>query len=206
MWKLVAACLALSSLTLDASAEEIGRAKVNGKTVILDANGTWTYAEAGGSGAPVELACDGGNKVSVKKIPMEFCFANGWQKAEASDSFDVKGFNKELDIYVGAVIERSPIGKKTLRNAIIKNAANVTKVGESEIPVIKEANVSVNGQDWNYIEYDVTFEGAQYRFGNYYASLGERGAVQVVFWCAKAYFEESKPSIDEMFKNVVLRQ
>lgn len=194
---------ALALLFSTAQAAEIGRAQLNGRTIIVDGSGSWTYADA--AAAPSALSCNDGKLVSSRKIDFSLCVKSPWTvDAAASDSFEISLKDNADEIYSGIITERTNIPEKALAEAIISNAATGTGVRVEDIPVVKREKLMLNNVEWNYVEYDVNFNGIQLRFANYYKSLGEGGAVQMVFWCGRNFFEKVQPAIAEIAGSVSL--
>lgn len=174
---------------------------LNGKTVILDTNGTWTYAPA--APAPAAAACADGRLVDSKKLPMTVCLPSDWKiDTTASGSFEIQAIQTSTDTYFGLVTERTIMSAANLRTAILYNASSATGVREEDIPILSETKEQIGGKEWDLIVYDVDFKGNKFRFGNYYRSLGELGAVQAVFWCSTPYFDQVKADIGKLASGI----
>lgn len=187
-----------------ATAAEIGRVELNGRSIVIDDNGTWTYADPGAAANGSGVDCTGGTTLTSKKLNVSFCVKAPWKvQTDANASFEYSVYDLSDEIYSGLITERAKMPIETLEFAIIANAASATGVSREQIPVIKQEKLQLNGRDWRYIEYDVNFKGADFRFGNYYTTLGEAGAVQYVFWCSKAYFETNRPKIQALAATLV---
>ncbi len=198
---LIVACAALAFLAPQfAAAEEAGRAQLNGRTIILQAGGTWKYADDAPTAA---VDCSGGKVIKSKKLNLSVCVVQPWKiDPTPSEAMEFQLLEPEQDIFVGFITERAPMPFAVLKEAIISNAARATGVHAEDVPVLKESKVALNGKEWNYIEYDVDFKGAKFRFGNYYVSLGDLGVAQMVFWCSKAYFDQNRPLIEALAAKV----
>jgi hypothetical protein len=178
-----------------ASAAEIGRVDLNGRTLIIDDTGTWKYAE---QSAAVDSACSDGQLMKSRKLDLSVCVREPWIIDDKSGAeFEIKFTDHDDEIFAGLITERSNLPLKMLEYAILTNAADATGVRKKDIPVIKKSKIKINGVEWSYIEYNVDFKGAKFTFGNYYISLGETGAVQAVFWCSKAYFDKNRKIIED---------
>lgn len=184
-------------------AAEIGRTTVNGRAVILDSAGTWTYADAAGAAPLATRDCATGNSIVSKKLPISLCINKPWRIDNSpSSAMELQATNADLDLYVGLITERTQMPIANLRGAILYNAAGAAGIRPEDVPILKESVDTVNAVTWNYIEYEVTISGAKFRFGDYHKSLGELGVVQVAFWAPAAYFEQSKPAMVEMMNTV----
>jgi hypothetical protein len=201
--------LSLVILTLVATgshAEEIGRATINGRTVIIDGAGTWAYENIPAGAAAQAVDCSEGRKIQSKKIKMSLCIAPPWRlDSSPPESMEMQAINKDIDLYFGLVTERTPIPLAGLRKAILYNAAQATGVREEDIEISTESKSKIGSHEWSYIEYKVTFSGANFRFANYYASLGDKGLVQSVFWCAESFFAECQPAILKFMSTVEMQ-
>ncbi|NJM31469.1 MAG: hypothetical protein HC855_16525 [Rhizobiales bacterium] len=200
---------ALSLLPLSftpALAEEIGRATIDGREVVIDSNGTWSYADGAAAAGQQAPAC-AGNVLESKKVGVSFCLAAPWKLDSApAGAMEIQAHHPESDIYFGLIPERTQMPAEALRRAIIYNAAQATNTQEKDIPVAAESKETFNGKEWNYIQYDVDFSGAKFTFANYYVTLGDRGVVQAVFWCSPAYFEQNKDAMKAMMTGFSLAQ
>lgn len=187
-----------------ASAAEIGRVELNGRTIVVDDNGTWTYAGQGSAANGAGVDCSAGTVLQSKKVNVSLCVTSPWKvQSDANESFEYSVYDLADEIYSGLITERAKMPMETLEFAIIANAASATGVSREQIPVVKQEKLQLNGREWRYIEYDVNFKGAEFRFGNYYTTLGDAGAVQYVFWCSKAYFESNRPKIQALAATLV---
>jgi hypothetical protein len=199
--------LLTSLLTTVALSEEIGRAVINGKAIVVDGNGTWKYADAPLAATTPETAdCGTGSTIKSKKLPLSLCIAPPWRLDQSPQgSMEMQAVNGEADLYFGLVTERSPVPLAMLRKAILYNAAQATGVREEDIAVAKEELATINGYEWNYIEYDVNYQGAKFRFSNYYGALADVGNVQAVFWCSPAYFDQNKQLVQKFMSTINLQ-
>lgn len=182
-------------------ADEIGRHEINGRAIIIDSNGTWTYAEE----APESTReCVDGNSVASRKLRLSICVRSPWKmdNTGGTGSFEFQFDNNQSEIYGGAITEKTELPLEALEYAILKNAADAMGLRNDDVPVWKKSKVTLNDVEWRYIEYDITLKGAAFRFGNYYISLGETGVAQVAFWCGRAYFEKNRKQIEEMASSI----
>jgi hypothetical protein len=190
--------LAVSPL---ASAEEIGRVPLNGRTVILQSDGTWAYDAAAVSAA--DTNCDKGNRIKSKKLDLSVCVSLPWKvDSTPSEAMEFQLIEPDQDIFAGFITERTSMQAKLLRKAILGNAASAIGVREEDVPIVKESKISINGTTWDYVEYDVNLQGAKFRFGNYYVSFGDKGVAQIVFWCSLPYFDANRPTIEALVATV----
>jgi hypothetical protein len=201
------AFILFSFCSLAASASEIGRATIDGRTVIVDSNGTWTYADAIQSPQAAGLVCTNGSISKSKKLPISFCLEKPWVlDISPPGSMEFQVLNRDLDLYFGLITERTQMDMAGLRRAILYNAATASNISEQDVPIAKETKEMINGTEWNYIEYDIAIVGGKFRFGNYYVILGDRGVAQMAFWSNTTYFEENRPTMIAMMNKVLLEK
>lgn len=187
-------------MSVGAWAEEIARHEINGRAIIIDSDGTWKYAEA--VAAPTGECADG-NIITSKKINLSMCIDSAWRiDNKTSGNFEFQFYNASSEIYGALVAERTGVPTEALEYAILFHAANAMGLRNEDVPVLKKSKVTLNGVEWNYIEYDIKLNGANFRFGNYYISLGETGVAQIPFWCGRAYFEKNRKQIEEMASTI----
>lgn len=188
-----------------ASAAEIGRTTIGGRTAIIDSNGTWAYVDTGPQVS--DSSCATGTSIKSKKLPIHFCVDKPWVMDNAPPgAMEFQVVHRDLDLYLGMIFERTQMELSGLKGAILYNAAAANGVRAEDVPIRKESTEAINGIDWSYIEYDVKVSGGNFRFGNFYTSLGERGVVQSVFWSNTTYFDEGKPAILAMMAKVFVEK
>jgi hypothetical protein len=184
-----------------APAAELGRVPMNGRTVIIDDNGTWSYAP---DNAPVAVnTCIAGRVLQSKKLPLSLCLPSNWKIVKPDGSaFEIQAVDLQTDTYFGLITERTIISREFLKQAIIEYAASAMQTTSDNVPIISETREQIGGKDWDYIIYDITLRGSKFRFGNFYLSLGDLGAVQVVFWCSTPYFDEVKEELRKVAQGI----
>lgn len=194
-------CLSTSFLVLalPSAADEIGKATIGGRTVIIDSNGTWRYASEAGATPLQSTDCAAGYGYKDKKLPFAFCLPTSWKIDQTPQgSMELQAHNNDLDLYMGVIVERSEMTAEMLRSAALYNAATATGVRTEDIPIVTENKQSFAGQEWNYLSYDVVFSGSKFRFGNYGAVLPKGGVIQVVFWSSPTFFDQNKAAMVEV--------
>jgi hypothetical protein len=206
--RLTTLCVVLGSVffgTCGAMSAEIGRATVAGRLVVLDSNGTWAYADEASAASPQDATCASGNVIKSKKLPISICVTKPWRIDEtAPGSMEMQVVQTELDLFVGLVTERTQMPVSTIRQAILANAASFAGIRAEDVATLKDTSETLNGVEWKYIEYEVVYSGAKFRFGNFHQSLGELGAVQVAFWSSAAYFDQNRSAINDFMNGVKL--
>lgn len=164
---------------IPAVGEQIGTAIVNGRTVILDDNGTWKYR--GASGNSSSALCDHVNKtkVCIKKV--------GWKRLPKRGDF-VAMYSYNSRYYFGIIHEpygtKDGVSASSLRKAFIENAASGAKTTPENIPVLSSED-SVPGhpelQSLTYLMKDSNSRSLTFVFHNVFHLTGKK-SVQYVFW------------------------
>ena len=199
-----AACLAVFAFVQPLIAEELGRVQFNGKSIILQGDGTWKYAD---ETSVTEGACTADRTQQSKKLPVSFCLPQGWRLVtNPGEAMEFEAVQGDKDIYVGLITERTTMTSSAVREAILYNAASAASIRASDVPIVAEEKRYFSGVEWSYIVYDVNFNGAAFRFANYYRAHGDKGAVQLVFWGSKTYFDEDKQLLEAVASTLVIRQ
>jgi hypothetical protein len=203
----VAIFLSASFAASFATAEEIGRTTIGGRTAVIDSNGTWVYADGNAGAQASNATCETGSKIKSKKLPISFCVYKPWGlDSTPPSSMEFQAVNSDLDLYFGLITERTQMDLAGLKDAILYNAASASGLRSEDVPILKESKETINGVEWNYMEYDIAISGGNFRFGNYFVSLGDRGAVQAAFWSSRSFFETNKPGMIAMMNKVVLEK
>jgi hypothetical protein len=183
--------------------EQIGTAVVNGRTVILDDNGTWKYKDE--SDTQINTKCDnvGETKLCIQDM--------GWVKLPKRGDF-VAMYSYSSKYYFGIISE--PYGKKdgvnakSLREAFIANAAAGAKTTPENIPVVASDD-SVPGhpelQSLTYLMSDSNNRSLTFVFHNVF-HLSDHKSVQYVFWgVGKNLTSDFKSVITQTLDNTTFR-
>lgn len=203
LWAIVVSLsVSLIALSAPAFGEIIGQADLNGRTIVVDGNGTWVYKD----GEPLSsINCENGKSIKSSKLDLSVCMQEPWRlSASPSSSFEFQLDDIKHDLYGGIITERIAMPAEVLEEAILYNAALGSNVRVEDIVVTQRSKANLNNKEWNYIEYDVNFKGVYFRFANYYISLGEAGSAQFVFWCSKPYFDSNKKYIESVVATLIV--
>jgi hypothetical protein len=175
---------------------ELGRVDFQGKTIILFDDGTWREAAAGTTEVQ---GCGNGVKIASKRLPIAMCFDSAtWVRENAGASWEDFFRNKDATLYGGTITEIITIDEAFLRNAIVQNAANGAKIDVSQVKVMKEEKLPINGQTWSHIEYGVPLAGNNFVYSNYYISIPGKGTAQILFFTTDALFEAGRPAMEKV--------
>lgn len=166
--------------------EEIGRVEFEGDTLILFDDNSWARADDGAEASAdiVEATpCPPGAGHESAVIPLSFCVdADGWERTEDFGDYEFL-FQERFGIqYFGVIPERAPLSASFMRRALLTNAEMMSPDGSAEVRVVDEGQVKVDGELWNFLEYEVETDGVVFLFINYYATMKATGTVQFVFY------------------------
>lgn len=194
----LALCCAMASFGL-AHAEKVGTAVVNGRTVVLDGNGTWQYEDAISGDQVNNCETVKGVEVCVKK--------EGWREVPKQGRFQVL-YTLSDQYYFGILVE--PFGLKDgitydgIQVGIIGNAAGGGQTTPANIPVLATEK-EVNGyKDVRSITYLVSIAGMPLVFHNAFKVYNDK-SVQFVFWTVgKKMSDDFRPLIDRTLKTIKL--
>ncbi len=180
--------------------EQIGTAIVNGRTVILDDNGTWKYKDASDNSSSAKCDNVGATKLCIQGM--------GWNKLPQRGDF-VAMYSYGNRYYFGIISE--PYGTKdgvtaeSLREAFIANAASGAKTTPANIPVVASDD-SVEGhpelKSLTYLMSDANNRSLTFVFHNVF-HLSDKKSVQYVFWgVGKELSSDFKSVIGKTLDNI----
>jgi hypothetical protein len=83
-----------------------------------------------------------------------------------------------------------------LKTAVLSSIAHRINKDVNSIPVRERHSVTLNGTQWEYVEFEVEFEGTKAIFGDYYQTFNPTGVVQLLFWASPPLFDAGKAEIE----------
>jgi hypothetical protein len=174
---LLFACLFSLSCS-GAMAEQVGTAVVDGRTVILDSNKTWRYADEAEVKTP-----DGCENIENLAV----CVGSiGWAPATAPNSGNYAAlYVHSKKYYFGIIVE--PYGQKdgmtyqALQSAIIENAAHFASAKSADIPVLGTESEVKGLPGARSITYGPVLKGTPFLFYNAFKIYQDR-SIQFAFW------------------------
>ncbi len=207
---LIALVLALAGSALPAAAAELGKTFFQGKTIVLNDDGTWKNSDET-SAAPVTPAATptaSGQDVcnTAKLVPVKYCVDSGyWVQAEKpTPDYETFYNNTNGSLYFGLITEGLPLTKDFFRNSILDNAGAVAKGGRDGVKVIEDKTVQLGSDTWNYLEYSIDIDGMVFRYSNYYTSVGDKGSIQVLFFTLDTVFETYRKDMEKVANTVAI--
>lgn len=172
--------LFLASLLLfapfSALAEEIGRVEFNGRTVILDDDLSWKYAET--------LAATGSDCTTIASntVPMELCLEETiWSPTKIGSDFE-KAFTSKSGFYIGLITEEIYIDRPAMKTVILENAE--AGAGLKGVQGLKQSDRTINGKNWLHSSFSFEYNKVEISMENFMYSREGFGTVQVAIWGA----------------------
>lgn len=188
-------CLgALVALMLGAApavaTEVVGRATIEGRTVLLYENGVWRYEVD----AEPRADCAGRTTITSPTVPLSLCLAEEeWVRVEAPGEFETMFSHRQAPLYVGIIPEKITMSREALAEAAKYNLSAAT--GLKSPTFVDESEETVNGHAWTTVVAEAELSGIALTYW-YYVTSGEGGAVQVVFWTAREQADDVAPIKD----------
>lgn len=160
-----------------ATAEEVGRAEVDGRPVVLFENGTWRFAR---SDAETRGDCAERVVFASSLVPLSYCLSDAeWRKTPPFGAFEQAFAHKQANVFMGTITERAVLSATVVRDAIIANMEDAS--GLTPVEVAGEGTRTINGTDWRTLKLRTTIDGSRFVYWYYYLT-GEAAVVQVLFW------------------------
>lgn len=181
-----------------AGAAEIGRTEIGGRTVVIDDNGTWSYADQASGGVSSTPARSGGDCQSIESsvLPVSLCLdEQNWVLGNVEGNAEHNFRRKDGELYLMMITEKDYFPQKTLRDAILINAQNAA--GLKKVNVLEEKTVEIGGHSFDRIVYRTTVDNLDVTYDNYYSGIEGKGSVQFVFFSLTEEYQGFKPAIEE---------
>lgn len=193
-----------TAAVLPVHAAELGKTFFQGKTIVLNDDGTWSYTGDTAVSTPSPSQANTPVCSNSSIVPVSFCLNTSQWSSSSKPSEDYEYFysNAVGSLYFGVITEGLPLTNEFFKNSILDNAGNAAQGGRDKVTVLKDTTVNLNGQTWNNLEYAIYIDGLKFRYNNYYTSIGDRGSIQVLFFTLDDVFEKFRPDMDEIVKTV----
>ncbi len=185
----------------------------DGRTVILNANGTWKFLKTGTPVAPeapkdnsvnapqhaTQKVSDTRGLVELWYIPDKWTAYPKPERLSPDASFAL--IHKTKDAYALGIIERISMPLKTLKKIAVDNAKNVAPDAE----VVLDEERQINGNTASIMGITGTIDGIPFRYHSYYWT-GEKGSVQVITYTSQNLFAEYHADFNDLLSGIVLNQ
>ena len=185
--------LALICATNLAYADVIGHSTLNGKPIVIDSDGTWKYSDSKPS---VSGDCQG-SALESKKLKVSLCVGKNWiLAAKDGSAYEFQFKESDKDIFGGLITERTQVSNAFLGNAVLGSIAQRINKDVNSIPIRKKDTIILNGKQWNYVEFEIEYQGTKVIFADYYTAFDPSGVAQLLFWSSPMLFDSGKGEIE----------
>jgi hypothetical protein len=173
-------------LTGACAAAEMGRFELNGRTIVIDSDGTWSYLDEAAAGASTGDC----TLLRLDAPPIEFCLLEAdWRRADLGGDFAFGFQSRAYDLYFGVIGEITAFDHDTMRKLIRENAAD--SAGLKGLMNNEDETAAINGAEWGIVRFELEFGTAPIDFENYFTIVPDRGTAQFVFWAPSQIFDET---------------
>jgi hypothetical protein len=180
---------------LSASAAEVGRAELKGRTIVLDSDRSWQFLDE-----MTAAASQNCTPLSSAIFPVKFCLDDAsWRRDPDSGSFEMLFNTKSGDLYFGIISEEIYIDRDTFKTIIIKNAESAA--GLKGVLSQNHSEVTLGDYQWDLSVYEVEYGSTPFTFENYHTSIEGVGSVQVIFWTGTSVYDK----YDDLRKQVLAK-
>jgi hypothetical protein len=177
-----------------ASADTLKAVTEDGKTVVLNGDGTWKYETAAqGFTKPAQATkLLKGTRVRYGLWMDESKWLLAKDKGDSPER-DYAFRHVTGDAYAMVIAERLEVPMESLKAIALQNARNATK----DVRVTKEEVRNVNGTQVLSLQMEGTIQGIPFVFNGYYYA-GKRGTIQVITYTGRNLFEEYRRDMDNL--------
>lgn len=185
-----------------AQANEVGRATVDGRAVILYGDRTWQFAPPPAPRA-ADGSCEGLVELPIAQTGMSFCLKDGdWSVDRPDGAFSAMYlYRGDISIYLGIISEPGSFSREFLRNAILEIAQGAS--GLTPVDLKEDKAVTIAGGEWNYLRYVARISGVDFTFFNYFRP-GDGVSVQFAFWTPEESADAAAPIVDAVAQTLRL--
>lgn len=176
-------------LAAPAHAGEVGRVEFNSRTVILNDDQSWEYAE---TLADPDADCD---PVASNIVPVEMCLPlQAWHPMDLGDEFE-KAFSSDSDIIIGLITEHFHIDDPAMKQVIVENAE--AGAGPDGVKDLKQVSRTINGAEWLHSSFSFSYDSVEILMQNFMYSREGFGTAQIAIWGA-AQSEQTLQEVADM--------
>ncbi|MGD2272243.1 MAG: hypothetical protein PVI06_17715 [Desulfobacterales bacterium] len=197
---LIASSISAYGLSMRAKTED-------GRTVILNADGTWKFAEKKDVAKKAFGKPPGANKtvsdprgfVELWYTPSKWIVYPKPERLSPDASFAL--IHQTKDAYVIGIVERISMPLETLKSIAVENAKNVA----ADAKVVLDEERQINGVNAAVMDIEGTIDGIPFRYHSYYWT-GKEGSIQVITYTSQNLFQEYHADFDELLSGIVLNR
>ena len=178
----------------------------DGKKVILDTDGTWSYKAVKKSNKQGKNDIPSKSKKVFKGRHELYELWYNNKKWKVSKGYkhpdgDITLVHSDGDAYVVVIAERLSMSINTLKNLAFENA----KEAAPDIRIIFEESKDVNGVNILHMQMDGTIQEIPFTYYSYYWG-GEAGTLQVLAYTGQNLFKEYKADFADILNGLVIKK
>lgn len=140
--------------------------------------------------APVmaaDIDCGKADLVKSVTLKIEACVDPAlWQAGQGTGDQEFVYFSKDGKAGFAIVTETPSVDMSAYHDAILAFAAKQSGGADGSVTSYDDANSDINGKTWQSMHYNVTVQGSELEFLNYYYSEEGLGSTQFIFWSLPA--------------------
>lgn len=190
--------LLLLLMATPALADEVGRIEFNSRTVILNDDHTWEYAEP--------LVEDGSGCAAIAShiVPVELCLpTETWRPTNLGEEFE-KAFSSSSGVYIGLITEHLYVDRPTMKKVIVENAE--AGAGPDGVKDLVQVSRTINGMDWLHSSFSFAYGTVEIHMQNFMYSREGFGTAQVAIWGAAQSEEQLQEVADMVAANLMIAE
>lgn len=191
-----ATALLLLLMAAPAYAGEVGRTEFNSRTVILNDDQTWEYAET---------LVDGGSDctaVASNVVPVELCLPDdAWRPTNLGEEFE-KAFTSGSGVYLGLITEHLFVDRPTMKKVIVENAE--AGAGPGGVKNLVQVSRTINGMDWLHSSFSFDYGTVEIHMENFMYSREGFGTAQIAIWGAAQSEEQLQEAAEMVAANLMV--
>lgn len=203
--------LLMGLFSTGAIAAEVGRTEIEGRTVILDSDGTWSFLKEAGASSPSVDRADRSKEpavdcspVSSNVLPVVVCLRESdWSRAKLGGSFEIGFQAKKVALYGGFVTERIAMSADTTRKAVVQQIQEAA--GLKPIKVLVNDTKTINDHDWVHIVAEAIVYDIPFTYEFYVTSIKDKGTVQFILYAPNEQFAETKDLREKAASGLTIR-
>lgn len=182
------------------NAEDLQARTGDGRTVVLRANGTWSFLVADASGKNTVVAANTTRHVSRHGYVEVNYDPAKWETQQKPLSADAELSlqHKNGDAYFVLIAERVEIPLENFKEIALTNARGL----DPEARITSERTVSRNGGGEVILDIEAKASGIPLHFRGYYWS-SPAGSVQATAWTSRNLMDEYTPDIEQLLAGVL---
>lgn len=201
-WMAIAIALGMQSAAIAVPMEATTS---DGKTVILNDDGTWNYqrltgTSSAGSDRVSSRPAGATESISSSKGFVDLWFDPDAWTVDAENDNDAAEFGLSHvsgDAYALVIVERLSMPMSALKQVALSNASKVS----DDIEIVREESRTINDIEMMVMQLEGTIQEIPFTFyGAYW--VGDAGSLQVVTYTGQNLFEEFEPDMTTLLEGI----